>query len=160
MLRRLILIAALAGIFVISLGAISANDANADGQQGRTLVGSWIVTITSDAFPTFLNLGTITRDGSIINSDPVFGSGHGVWKRVGRGRFAVKFLGLVPPDNPDFPPGTSLTVSGVVTVSNDGASASGPFETVFENPAIGEVFRFGGTVDFDRITLGRTDHDD
>ncbi|MDH3747377.1 MAG: hypothetical protein OER97_04155 [Gammaproteobacteria bacterium] len=153
MFKRLLPLIAVSGILIFSVAAIISKDAVASDRHGRTLVGSWVITISSDAFPEFTNLGTITRDGAVINSDPVFGSGHGAWKRVSGGRFAIKFLGLVPPDNPDFPPGTELTVSGTITVSNDGATASGPFETVFVNPAIGEVFRFSGTVDFDRITV-------
>lgn len=155
MFKRLLPIFTLTAIFIVSIGAVSTHDANAAHRQGKTLVGSWIVRGTADGgvVPPFTNVGTITKDGAVINSDPTFGAGHGAWKQVGRGEFSAKFIHLLPLDNPDFPAGTSLTVTGRWTVSNDGASASGLFLSVIENPDIGELFRFTGTLVFERITI-------
>ncbi len=158
MLKRMLAILTLTGLSVFLIGAASAHNADDVKRHGKSLVGSWIVSVTADGdvVPPFTNLTAITRDGAVINSDPSFATGVGVWKHAQRRQFSVRFLHLVPLDDPDFPPGTSITVTSRVTVNNDGASASGPFLAVFENPAIGEFFRFTGTAAFERITI----HDD
>ena len=164
MLKRLLPIFTLTGIFIVSIGAVGTHNANADERHGNTFAGSWFVNGTADGgvVPPFTNVATITRDGAIINTDPSFGTGHGLLKRVGHRKVSVKFVTLIPTDDPGFPPGTFLTVTGRIAVSKDGASASGPFLSVFEHPDpdIGKLFSFTGTVEFERITIdGDSDSD-
>ncbi len=154
MLKRMLAILTLTGISVFLVGAASAHDA--DERDGRSLVGSWIVT-GAGAVPPFTSLSTFTEDGAVINAPQSAQTGLGVWRATGGRQFSIKFVELLDPDDPDnalFPSDTSLTVTAEVTVSKDGSSASGSFSGVFETPAIGEFFSFtGGTVAFERITL-------
>jgi hypothetical protein len=114
---------------VVSLGALTPVDATA-GQ--KSLVGSWIVDVTPDqpGPPPFRNLVTITSDGTIVNTAPEFGTGHGISKKTGPREFAGKFLHLVPVGHP-FGEGT-ITVTSTLTVDKDGDTATGPFTTVFD----------------------------
>ena len=135
------------------LGAMTPQDALADHKK-NSLVGSWVVVGTPNTgAPPFTNLGTIHKDGTIVNSDPDFGGGHGVWKRVGDRKYAVRFLTLVPGTSPFFPPYSLITVKGVITVGKGGDTASGPFFTTFEDPNGNLLFTSEGTVDFTRIKL-------
>ena len=158
MLKRMLAILTLTGISVFLVGAASAHDADDVERDGRSLVGSWIVT-GAGAVPPFTSLSTFTEDGAVINAPQSAQTGIGVWRATGGRQFSIKFVELLDPDDPDnavFPPDTSLTVTAEVTISKDGSSASGSFSGVFENqdPAIGELFRFtDGTVAFERITL-------
>ncbi len=154
MFKRLLSIFTLTGIFIVTIGAVSTHDANAGEQHGRSFVGSFIVNGTDDGgvFPPFTNVTTNTKDGAVINTAPDLGTGHGAWKPIGHGKVSIKFIHLVPLDNPDFPPGSFLTVTATLDVGHGGASPSGPFLSVFEHPDIGELFRITGTVEFERIT--------
>ena len=123
---------------------------------GAGFVGSWIVSGVADGgvIPPFTKVATVNRDGSLINSDPAFGTGIGVWRRIGRSRFVCTFVTMIP-DDAGFTPGSSMTVVGKLTVAAGGGSASGPYRTVIEHPNIGEILSFTGTLSFDRITLGK-----
>ncbi len=147
MFKRLISIFTLTGIFIVTIGAVSTHDANAAKQHGRSIVGSFIVNGTGDGgiVPPFTNVNTFTKDGAVINTDPTFGTGHGAWKPIGHGRVSIKFITLVPPNNPDFPPGSFLTSTGTLHVGHGGASPTGTFLSVFAHPEFGELFRFTGT---------------
>ena len=139
---------------VILMGSMAPQDALA-GSSKNSFVGSWTVfgSPSSPGAPTFSNLGTIHRDGTIVNSDPVFGSGHGAWKRVGARQYKVRFLTLVPPNDPFFPPNAVITVTGVITLHRGGNTASGPFQTTFEDEDGNLLFTSEGTVAFTRIRL-------
>ncbi len=155
MLTRMLAILTLTGISVFLIGAASAHDADDGERDGRGLVGSWIV-MGAAGGERFTTLSTFTKDGAMINAPQSTQTGLGVWRPTGGRQFALKFVELLDPGDPDnalFPPDTSLTISAEVTVSKDGSSASGPFSGVFENPLFGELFRFTGTVAFERITL-------
>lgn len=143
----------LTGVSVFLIEAASAHDD--DKGHGNSLVGSWIVSATVDGGvpPPFTNLFTATRAGAVTNLDASFGTGIGVWKRAGRRQFSVRFVHLVPPDDPEIPPGSFLTVNGTITVNNGGASADGTFVTVFGHPTLGELVRLTGKVAFERITI-------
>ena len=131
---------------------------------GRTLVGSWEVLITNQqGLPPNLDMTTVNKDGTMTNSDAVFGTGHGAWTRVGAGRFKMKFRTPIlatasgPPFFFPFPPGSVLTVTATVMVADDGMAAFGPYEAVVHAPsgagAFVQVFGFNGDVAFSRITV-------
>ena len=93
--------------------------------------------------------------GGNINSDPTFGGGHGLWKKVGPKTYAIKFLTIVPPgfDLP-FPPETILTVSSEALILNlQGDEMKGSFKTVFTPPNGQTQFLFDGMVKLNRITF-------
>lgn len=133
-------------------------------EPGRTLVGSWEVFITNNAgLPPALDLSTVNRDGTMTNSDSLFGTGHGVWKHAGKGRFKMKFRTPIlatasgPPFFFPFPPGTILTVTATAMVAKDGMTASGPYQAVAHAPdgsgGVFQVFGFDGNIALSRITV-------
>ena len=162
MLKRMLAILTLTGISVFLVGAASAHDADHVERDGRSLVGSWIVRGVGDGgvVPPFTSLSTFTKDGAMISAPQNTQTGLGVWRRTGGRQFSFKFVELFALDDLSVPPDSSLTVTSEVTVSKDGASASGPFLGVIENPAIGELFRFTGTAALERITIPDDDDHD
>ncbi len=162
MLKRMLAILTLTGISVFLVGAASAHDADDVERDGRGLVGSWIVMGAGDGgvVPPFTSLSTFTEDVAMISAPQNTQTGLGVWRRTGGRQFSFKFVELFALDDPSVPPDSSLTVTAEVTVSKEGASAAGPFMGVIENPIFGELFRFTGTVAFERITLDDDDDND
>ncbi len=142
-------------VIVIFLSAMSPQDAFAN-HGWRTLVGSWVVDVTPNGLPPFTNIATINWPATIINWDPVFGAGHGTWKRTGRRAFESKFLHLVTPEaaaNLPVPGVTSLTVRGFLTVRGNGDKADGAFITDFLDSNGEPLFSFDGVVEFTRIKV-------
>jgi hypothetical protein len=133
----------------VLLGALTPVDATA-GQ--KSLVGAWIVDVMPDqpGPPPVRNIVTITSDGTTVNTDPEFGTGHGIWKKTGPRDFAGKFLTLIPAGHP-FGVGT-ITVTSTLTVDKDGDTAAGPFTTVFDTTNFQATVT--GTVLLTRITFG------
>jgi hypothetical protein len=117
------------GLVVVLLGALTPVDSIA---AEKSLVGSWIIEVMPDQpdVPPGRNIGTITSDRTMIITDPEFGTGHGIWKKMGPREFAVRFLALVPVGHP-VGEGT-ITVTSSVTVDKDGDKATGPFTTVLD----------------------------
>ena len=124
----------------------------ANAQPGKTMVGSWVVTINSDFGPPAIDITTVNRDGTMTNSDALFGTGHGVWKHAGASTFAFKFMTPILV-TAGFPPGAMLTVTGSATVNKGAMDASGPFEALVTDPSGFVIFGFSGTVDFARIAI-------
>ncbi len=156
MFKKVIRAVLLVGLITALTGAAWADDGGpVEQKSATTFVGSWVVSgvADGDVVPPFTNVSTVNRDGSLINSDPDFGTGVGVWRRIGPNLFVGKFITMIP-DDAGFPPGASLTVESIVTVADGSGTASGPYLTVIEHPNIGELLSFTGTVSFDRITLG------
>ena len=156
MFSRLLVVAVTIGILATGTGFLAPDPVYASDSQeyGKTFVGSWVVNLESDAFPPFTNLSSVIKDGIVINTDPVFGTGHGVWKRIGKSEFSVKFIHQVPPDDPAFPVGTSLVVTAELVISKGGSSGSGTFRVVATNPVFGELVFATGMLTAERITLG------
>jgi hypothetical protein len=89
---------------------------------------------------------------TMSNSDALLGTGHGAWKRVGKSQFSYKFKTPVLVINPfGFPPGSMLTVSGILTVDAGGMTASGPYDFVVVSPSGDVLLAFDGTVFNTRI---------
>jgi hypothetical protein len=133
-------------------------------EPGRTLVGSWEVFITNNAgLPPALDLSTVNRDGTMTNSDSLFGTGHGVWKHAGKGKFNMKFRTPIlatasgPPFFFPFPPGSILTVTATATVAEDGMTAFGPYQAAVHAPdgsgEVVQVFGFDGNIALSRVTI-------
>ena len=151
----------LTALIIILLSAASSQDAFADSGR-RNFVGSWVVEIVLDqpGPPPFFNLATINRGKTMLASDPIVGSGNGVWKRTGRRDFSVKFLTLVPFFFPAGTPpditslaGTTLTVTADVTVGNSGDEASGNVHAIYTDADGNPVVEVMGNVFWTRIEL-------
>jgi hypothetical protein len=139
------------------------HDRNNDREHGRfvdPIVGSWIVEVSPNppGPSPFKNLGTFTEDGGNINSDPSFGGGHGLWKKVGPRTYAIKLLTIVPPNfDPPFPSESILTVSSDALMLNlQGDELKGSFKSFLTPPNGQTQFLFDGTVKLNRITLAST----
>lgn len=118
----------------------------------KGIVGSWELLIQPDqpdAAP-FKNLATNTLGRAVINSDPVFGTGHGAWQRTGYKQYQVRFLTLIPPDNPDFPPGSSVIVFGQLT-QDSADSVSGSFNNEFYDAEGNLLFAGSGSISGTRL---------
>ena len=131
-------------------------------EPGRTLVGTWEVSITNNqGLPPALDLSTVNRDGTMTNSDSLLGTGHGVWKRVGKGQFKMKFRTpiLATASGPPFffPLGSVLTVTATAMVAEDGMTAFGPYVAVIHAPnglgGIDLIFGFEGDIALSRLTI-------
>lgn len=139
-------------LILLTLALASPETADArPGQQG--IVGAWIVDGQPDGGPAFTNIGTLHRDGTTANADPVFGPGHGVWQRIGPRRYAVRFITIVSPFNPVLP-NTIITVNGELKLDKSRNTAAGSFETTFTDLNGNPVMPLStGTVNFTRIAI-------
>lgn len=106
---------ALAGALITTSGVGAA--AHAD--SSANVVGTWLVQVTLRNCETQAPLHTddalitLHRDGNITESARAAafapgqrGSGHGVWARLGAGRYSQKMIALVKFDTPPNLPGT------------------------------------------------------
>jgi hypothetical protein len=152
MFNRVTKMLMLYALFTILLAVTGTPSALAGAQPGKTMVGSWVVTINSDFGPPAIDIATVNRDGTMSNSDALFGTGHGVWKHAGASTFAFKFMTPILM-TAGFPPGAILTVKGSATVNDGAMDASGPFEALVTDPSGFVIFGFSGTVDFARIVI-------
>ena len=152
MFSRFAKILTFSALLVMALALPGSQSALAEGQPGKTMVGSWVVTINSDFGPPAIDVTTVNRDGTMSNSDALFGTGHGVWRHAGASTFAFKFMTPILV-TAGFPPGAMLTVTGSATVNAGSMAASGPFQATVTDPSGFALFGFSGTVDFARISM-------
>ena len=131
-------------------GVLNPQSAIADA---NSIVGSWEVEVFPNppGTPSFKNLVMSTPEGGNINSDPRFGTGIGVWRRVGGRTFSTKFLTLVPPGDPEFAANSTVAVSATLTLAHKGDEMNGPFETIITDPQGNIIASFDGTVKLTRI---------
>lgn len=127
-------------LYLLVLAGVQS--ALADDSPGRTLVGSWEVFITNEqGLPPNLDMTTVNRDGTLTNSDSLFGTGHGAWKRAGDGQFQMTFRTpvLATAGGPPLfvPIGSVLTVTATVTVDEGGMTAIGAYTA--------EIAQLGGS---------------
>ncbi len=118
-----------ATVLLLAMMAASLQPAEA-GHEQNGIVGAWTVEGQPDGAPPFLNTVTNHIDRTVVNADPLFGTGHGVWERIGKRKFAVKFVTITSPFHPLLP-NTIITVEGEVKLAKSRDSASGDFETTF-----------------------------
>jgi len=164
--RRILNLLACAGA-IFALCVSGARIAAADEYSGRTLVGSWVVRVTAPDTPApfFVDLTTVNKDRTMLNTNALLGTGHGAWERTGDSTFAIKFMTLIPPVNPfGAPLGATLVVAGSLAVDQGGQTASGAYKAAvilppappaFEPPP--PLFEFEGTIDFSRILVDMPD---
>ena len=135
-------------------------DHDNDRDQGRfvdPIVGSWIVhvTVTSpEGVPPFDNLTAFFADGTTLSSDPVEGTGYGVWKRVAPRTYSSKFLTIVPPNFGNVPAGSIDTlIGGPIRLNLQGDELRGPFHGFQTDPSGKVIAQFEGTAVLDRISF-------
>ena len=119
---------------LLSATAILGGAPASAGWVGPQLAGAWEITGTPDPggcgpSDTFVNVVTISADGSITNVDPVVGTGVGSSYRLGN-KFVVGFFGFLSPA-----PGLTLRyeVQGTTTLVSPG-TFSGRFRTIVTDP--------------------------
>lgn len=136
-------------VFIFALAGSQA--AVADRSPGKTLVGTWEVTIVSEVLPPAIDTTVVHRDGTVSNWDPILGVGNGIWRHLGDSRYEVKFKTLVLANNVfGLFPGSTLTVTAVVEVDKKGKTASGPF-TAELVPDEQTISSFSGNVFFSKM---------
>lgn len=159
MIRQYLRQVASFGVLFVFL-ATGAQIAAADDSSGRTLVGSWVVGVTAPNTPVpfFVDVTTVNKDRTMLNTNAALGTGHGAWTRTGDSTFAIKFMTPVPLVNPfNAPPGSMLVVTGSVAVDTGGQTASGTYTATLIAPPNTPLFGFGGTIDFSRIVADNAD---
>ena len=159
-------------VMLVCVLALSAPQlAAADGASGNTLVGVWEVGIfpfqsLCDAPPSdftgaaAVDISVINRDGTMSNSDSLFGTGHGLWRRVAKMKHAMKFkTPVLTRPVLGVPEGIILTVETDLTLTTGGMAACGTFEGFFvpDHPFFGGFF--AGTVIFKRVVLELSEND-
>jgi hypothetical protein len=144
MFRRII---SLPVLLVLILALAGPRAAIADRSPGKTLVGTWEVLVFEapdcenvdpmpppDAVPVTVDITVVNRDGTVTNTDPALGTGHGIWKGVGHSTFKMKFKTPVMFINVfELLPTTTLTINTRdLTVARGGMTAIGTFEADIE----------------------------
>ena len=150
-------------VFVFALAGGEA--AVAGPAPGNTLVGVWEVSIYPFASlcefpsgelgdPAAVDITVVNRDGTMSNSDSLFGTGHGLWRRVANMEHELK-LKVPVAARPllGIPEGIMLTLDTDLTLRAGGTEACGLFAGTFvpAHPLFGDFF--AGTVVFKRVTL-------
>jgi hypothetical protein len=137
--KYLIRLFALLLAFAVPASVLLAEDGDHDNDRdhGRfvdPIVGSWIVhvTVTSpEGVPPFDNLTAFFADGTTLSSEPVEGTGYGVWKRVALRTYSSKFLTIVPPNFGNVPAGSIDTlIGGPILLNAQGDELEGPIPRI------------------------------
>jgi len=133
--------------FTGTKASVSAGGAEA----APALEGSWEITVMPDGGNPIVDMGTFTRGGGLINSDPDpnLSTGHGTWVKNGGGEFAVTFVHFLSDQGAAL--GT-VKVRAVIQLDGHTDTFSGPFQT---DVIIGGnvVQSFCGTVQATRIAV-------
>jgi len=138
---------------LLTVGAVTpASPARAAEAGASRIAGSWIVKVTPAAetgIPPFVNLGSFTRDGRVMNTDPVEGAGLGEWARSADGLYHVTFMGFTQQD------GAILLnkVRATLTVAEDGQAFTGPFRAEILAGDGTVLMAFEGTVEATRFEV-------
>jgi hypothetical protein len=164
-MNRVILKIALAGVLAAVVASGPQLRADEGNEQG--LRGSWEITITQPDFQPlpygldFRILRTVTSDGVVdAYAFPGFGalgpqpglvsnSGHGIWKKAGRGRKYSAVVKYFQIDQAAFPNvlHSTGTVTEQITLSRDGDSYTSQFVTEVVGPDGTVIFtNWGGTI--------------
>ena len=120
----------------------------------KKVEGSWLVTVSPEGQPPFLNLATFTKHGALITAANDGSGGAGEWRKMGKRRVGLTFMLLFPD------PGLGLIrfkVRSNITLNKKGDRWRGEFvaEAFNQNiPPDGVVlFSFPGTVEAERIVV-------
>jgi hypothetical protein len=138
------------GLIVVA-AATPASPAPAAPEAAR-LAGSWVVNVTPAAetgIPSFVNLASFTRDGRVVNLDPVEGAGLGEWNRSADGLYHVTFMGFTTQDGAIL----RTKVRGTVAMAADGRAFTGPFRTEILGDDGTVLMAFAGTVEGTRFVV-------
>lgn len=142
-LSKMAVLVSLCLFFVIGSQAVHADSAM------QTLAGTW--EISGNPEPTcgtgpFVNLASISADGTLTNVDPVIGTGVGEVHRLGGKEFGVGFFGFINS-------GMAILryeVKGRLTLVNSG-EASGTFTTTLYDPLGAPICAYDGTLAATRL---------
>jgi len=132
-----------------------------------------ITAVEPPGLPPFKGLITFTRNGEVLESRRLyvpatpFGplletSGHGAWRRIAHGRFAVffRFLLQAAPNNPVFVNGEDLGTDNIrleIEPDREGDTFTGTFRSQVKDPDGNVVFEARGTVAGSRIRASAED---
>jgi hypothetical protein len=146
---------------------VAAGPAQAD-DDNRSAVGSWFGTVTATNPPlgSFSDILSIHDAGVVTESrryyvvpPPPFPNllettGHGAWKRTGKGSVELffRFLLQEPPPSTGTPIGTD-NIRIKATVSPDGQKLTGTFVSQVKDNAGNVLIQVEGTYTADRITV-------
>jgi hypothetical protein len=110
------------------------------------IAGTWIVNGTFDpesGLPPFVNIVVFTTHGTVVNVDPVDGTGVGQWQKIGDHDYSVIFMGFTVID------GQSLMYrvrSQSQHLSESGNEFNAPFTTEILDGNGSIMFSVSGTV--------------
>ena len=127
---------------------IGSSAAHADN-GASAIAGTWEISGTPE--PTcgvgpFVNLASITKGGTLINVDPVLGTGVGEVHRLGGKEFGVGFFGFIN----DGVAILRYEVTGRLTLE-DAGQASGTFTATILDPAGAPLCAYDGTLAATRL---------
>lgn len=119
-----------------------------------SVAGTWQITGTPapnncNVDNPFINFSVITRDGTMVNTDPDVGTAVGEAFRIGRSTYGVGFFGFIAPG-----PGILLKyeVQGTLRVRFDG-TANGRFRTIVSDVAgVMPSCVYEGTIDAQKLS--------
>ncbi len=158
---------------VLSCGLLSSASAT-DYKQGKaSLVGAWIGDVTivepqsSEGFPTLFTFHrdkTVLETKTSLTADSPLGPllatpGHGAWKRIGKGQFAISFKFYVQgaQGNPAFE-GKLVGINNIhyiASVSENGKNLSAEWKSALIDPNGNLLFEGAGTFNGKRIEVAR-----
>jgi hypothetical protein len=137
---------------VLFSGYVNAETKKVAGRSTTNVAGSWIVNGTPDpqsGIPQFVNFSTMTKDGSIINIDPLDGTGVGEWKKSGDHKYSVTFRGFTVIDGQSM----HYRVRGEIQLGKGGNQFDGEFVTDIFDPDGNIVFSVPGTIHAERFKV-------
>ena len=149
--------------FLAAPGPIASAQNVANASKQKTLVGSWLETVTfppETGRPPLKSLGTFHSDGTMTCSDQggvttappsVVTSCHGVWRQLKNREFAYTSLALI--SDLDGNLAAYLKVRGVYTVSQTGNEYSGTSFAQVLDPDGNALFSVDVTNAADRIVI-------
>ena len=142
-MSRTTVLVSLCLFFVIGSPAAYANNGT------KVISGTW--EISGNPEPTcgvgpFVNLASISRDGTMINVDPLVGTGVGEVHRLGGKKFGVGFFGFIN----DGVVILRYEVKGRLTLINRG-EATGTFTATISDPSGAPICAYDGTLAATRL---------
>ena len=142
----------------IALAGLLAAGAYGDtlAANGRSLVGTWKVTVSPAGMPSFQAYNVFTVDGNSVefdNSNPPAGQtiAVGPWTNTGTNQYTFTEINQVFDDKGNF--AGEVKVRGTIMLDGDGNSYSGTFKVDVTDPTGAVVFSGGGTAKAKRVQV-------